>query len=384
MVLPVLCLLQACSGTEGGGVSLDVSLSESEVSHEANSVFVRVACEVSWTLEIVPAVDWASLSATSGSGNKNSIILTYAANKASEIRSLTVVATAGKVSSSATLKQLGYTPPAPSAGDGGRSTKAPFAWLELPATDADDGLDFIWHMTEAGGRTVRNYSCYWNYSDRVSIWVAYPLCGAYLGSVGRSDAWGFDPQLPAVSQQNVIGSYLPGNNGYYDRGHQIPSADRTASYKMNATTFYSTNMTPQKNVLNGGIWASLEGKVRDWARSSDTLYVVTGCSLKGASFYVLDRSNVQITAPTAYFKAVLRYQKNSTVGRKGYLGAAFWYDHETTNWSGKSFSKAQSLSISELEERLGYTLFVNLPELVGSATASEIKSESPAAVNWWW
>lgn len=80
-MLPVLCLLQACSGTEGGGVSLDVSLSESEVSHEANSVFVRVACEVSWTLEIVPAVDWASLSATSGSGNKNSIILTYAANR---------------------------------------------------------------------------------------------------------------------------------------------------------------------------------------------------------------------------------------------------------------------------------------------------------------
>ena len=92
MMLPLLCLLQACGGVED--VRLELSLSEPEVTCDAGSVFVRVLSETSWELEIVPPVDWASLQTTSGSGSKNSIILSYSANRASEARSLTVVATA--------------------------------------------------------------------------------------------------------------------------------------------------------------------------------------------------------------------------------------------------------------------------------------------------
>lgn len=384
MLLPVLCLLQACGGGERL-IHLDVSLTEAEVSSEAGSVFVRVACEGSWTLEIVPSVDWATLGTTSGSGNKNSIILSYSANKASEARSLTVIATAGKQTASATLIQGAYVAPeTPSGTQGGKASSAPFKWMELPATSPSDGRDFIWHLTEVGGKTMRNYSFYWNYTDRVAFWVAYPLCTAYLGSQERSEAWGFDPLLPVASQQNVSGGYWVGNNGRYDRGHQIPSADRTANYAMNATTFYGTNMTPQLNSLNGGIWAQLESKVRDWSKLSDTLYVVTGCVVDGATHYVLDRSSVQITVPTAYFKAVLRYKNGSTIGHGGFMGAAFWFDHEGVSWAGKNFSNAQSLSISELEQKLGYQLFVNLPDRVGASAANEIKSEKPSTMSWWW
>ena len=383
-MLPVLCLLQACGGGESL-IHLDVSLTEAEVSSEAGSVFVRVACEGSWTLEIVPPVDWATLGTTSGSGNKNSIILSYSANKDPETRSLTVVATAGKQTSSTTLTQLGYVAPStPSGTQGGKAASAPYKWMELPSTSPSDGRDFIWHLTEVGGKTMRNYSFYWNYTDRVAFWVAYPLCTAYLGSQERSEAWGFDPLLPAASQQNVSGGYWVGNNGRYDRGHQIPSADRTANYAMNATTFYGTNMTPQLNSLNGGIWAQLESKVRDWSKLSDTLYVVTGCVVDGATHYVLDRSSVQITVPTAYFKAVLRYKNGSTIGHGGFMGAAFWFDHEGVSWAGKNFSNAQSLSISELEQKLGYQLFVNLPDRVGTSAANEIKSEKPSTMSWWW
>ena len=387
ILVPVLCLLSACSGPVAVSDQLEISLAETTVSSEAGSVFVRVTSNGSWTLDFVePDVDWARLEMTSGNGSKNSIILAYSANRGTESRSVTIRATAagGKKTSQAVLTQQSYVAPTPSGIGGGKASAAPYKWMELPATNASDGMDFLWHMVDINGKTVRNYSCYWNYSDRVSIWVAYPLCKDYLGSLGRSDAWGFDPLLPAAQQQNISGGYLAGNNGFYDRGHQIPSADRTANYAMNAATFYGTNMTPQKNGFNAGIWASLEGKVRNWSQSSDTLYVVTGCVVKDATFYALDRANNRITAPTAYFKAVLRYQKSSTIGRGGYLGAAFWYDHEKTNWNGKSFSKAEALSISDLEQKLGYTLFVNLPERVGSTTADEIKSENPATVSWWW
>ena len=63
-------------------------------------------------------------------------------------------------------------------------------------------------------------------------------------------------------------------------GHQIPSADRTTSNIANSQTFYFTNMTPQLSVLNGQMWANLEGQVRTWMAASDTLYVVTGAVLK--------------------------------------------------------------------------------------------------------
>lgn len=385
MLFPLLILLPAC-GEQPGEVLLELSLSETEIAAEAGSVFVRVSSDVSWTLEISPAVEWASLSVTSGNGNKNSIILSCLPNKDVSERSLTVVATAsgGKVTSSARLAQRGYTAPTPSGKKGGRAAVSPYRWLELPATAVSDGMDFLWHELELGGKTVRNWSCYWNYADRVSLWVAYPLCNAYLGSLSRSDAWGFDPLLSAASQQNVSGGYRVGNNGYYDRGHQIPSADRTASYEMNATTFYGTNMTPQLNTLNSGVWAKLEGKIRDWSKLSDTLFVVTGCVVQGASHYALDRSDVRVTVPTAYYKAVLRYKKDSTIGHGGFMGAAFWYDHEGVSWSGKPFSSAQSLSIAELEQKLGYPLFVNLPDRVGEKAANEIKTEKPANLNWWW
>ena len=70
-------------------------------------------------------------------------------------------------------------------------------------------------------------------------------------------------------------------------------------------------------------------------------------------------------------------------GREG-PELVFWYDHEKTNWNGKSFSRTESLSISELEQKLGYHLFVNLPDRVGAPTADLIKSEIPTSNNWWW
>jgi endonuclease G len=260
-------------------------------------------------------------------------------------------------------------------------TQAVAQWLELPEMSAADGLDFFSRTCTLDGKTVRNYSFYWDYTNRVSHWVAYPLCSVYLGNSGRSEAWGYDPFLPAAKQQNVSGGYKEGDNGWYTRGHQLPSADRTANSILNQTTFYGTNITPQDNDFNGGVWMSLEEKIRTWAKNSDTLYVVTGCVTKGAKHYVLDRSNFRVTVPAAYYKAVLRYSKNSTQGRGGFMAAAFWYDHE--NYP-RTFSKSESLSVAALEEKLGYKLFVNLDEVVGEDVANSIKSEIPATVSWWW
>lgn len=254
-------------------------------------------------------------------------------------------------------------------------------WLELPETSATDGLDFFSRSCSIDGKALRNYSYYWDYTNRVSRWVAYPLCGVYLGNSGRSEAWGYDPFLPASKQSNVSGGFRKGDNNWYDRGLQLPSADRTANGELNATTFYSTNITPQDSGFAGGVWATLEGKIRVWAAKSDTLYVVSGCVSDGATHYVYDRSDNKVTVPAAYFKAVLRYSKDITQGDRGFMAAAFWYNHDSyPNY----FSKSESMSVKDLEEKLGYKLFVNLDEVVGVNVANSIKSEKPSLVNWWW
>ncbi|MBP5625885.1 MAG: DNA/RNA non-specific endonuclease, partial [Bacteroidales bacterium] len=350
-----------------------------ELPAEAGNAFVSVRTDGVWMLEITEGSEWASVSQTNGTGPKNNVVLTYAANPGKMTRTLRLVLSTGRATAELALTQAGGGQVVPGGGQG-TATAMP-RWLELPATSATDGLDFFSRTCTLGGKTLRNYAFYFDYTNRLSHWVAYPLCSVYLGGSGRSEAWGYDPFLPAAKQQNLSAGYKQGDNGWYDRGHQLPSADRTADDSVNATTFYGTNIIPQKNDFNAGVWATLEGRVRAWAKSSDTLYVVTGCVTDGATHYVLDRSNVRITVPTAYFKAVLRYSKNTTLGRAGYMAAAFWYDHDQIP---TTFSKTQSLSVADLEEKLGYQLFVNLSDVVGPTAAETIKSEKPSTVNWWW
>ena len=391
LLLSTAAVLFACTdGLEEGRTKASLEASQTVLDGGGGAIFIRVKAEGDWSLHLMEGSEWATLGSNAGRGSKNNILLSYSANEEEANRRLSMELVCGKESAFLAITQAPGTPetpddpptpPTPAPPTYGSPTAAPH-WLELPATSADDDLSFFSHDCTIGGKKLRNYAYYWNFDARVAHWVAYPLCSVYLGSSGRSEAWGFDPLMPASLQQDVSGGYQ--GSGRYDRGHQLPSADRTASYSLNATTFYGVNMTPQNNTLNTGVWSALESKVRDWAKRSDTLYVVTGCVVTGSTSYALDRSGHHVTVPVAYFKALLRYQKNSTIGYSDYMAAGFWYDHYEYSQSGKSFGKGQSMSLDELEEKLGYKLFVNLPELVGAETTAKIKSEKPANVSWWW
>ena len=126
--------------------------------------------------------------------------------------------------------------------------------------------------------------------------------------------------------------------------------------------------------------------MRSWANESDTLYVVTGCVIDykdGETVkYALDNNGKKVTVPTAYYKAVLRYMKNSTVGYSGYSACAVWLDHKV--YSTKTIDSSYSMSVDDLEEKLGIDFFVNLPAKVGEDVAARIEAEEPKGVAWWW
>ena len=247
-------------------------------------------------------------------------------------------------------------------------------WLELPAMD-NPNLEYYAHRFKMDGNIYRNYSFGWSQKDRVALWVAYPLCRLYTsGSVGRTDAWALDPFLGSDSA-----APFSGYAGDYARGHQLPSADRQCCYEANAQTFYGTNMTPQLNEHNEGIWANLENKVRGYANTSDTTYVVTGVMVSATSEIQKDSYDKNVTVPDAYFKAVLKYSPSSAHGT--WNAIAFYLEHRA--YSG-SVGKEHSMSIDELEEMTGLDFFVNLPAKVGETQAAEIESTDPATSSVWW
>ena len=336
-------------------------------------------CGGRWTLDLVSDegdVDWAELSVTEGSGNKSNVILTYQANESESSRQLKIILDNGSKWVECPMTQLaaGVSPdPDPDPVPDVNPVKT--AWLELPAMDNED-LTYVTHNFKMNGNTYRNYTLGWSQDHYVALWVAYPLCSMYTNkTVNRTDAWAYDPVLGKAYSSAPFSGY----GGSYARGHQLPSADRLCSYDANAQTFYGSNMTPQLNAHNEGIWQELETKVRTIANKSDTTYVVTGCIVAGSKTTTTDSDGNRMTVPAAYFKALLRYTKASTLGQ--WNAAAFYLEHRSYS---ESIGKQHSMSIDELEKITGMDFFVNLPAKVGADQAAKIEAADPTASSVWW
>ena len=388
--LSILAIVSCGSSEEVNSYPPTIELGSPTVEAVGGGQFLHVKSDISWTLSFVSengmTVDWISVDQDSGEGDCN-VVVTVSPNNSEKERSavITVENSAGKASKTISQKAKGSeVKPDPTPSGGNLSPKT--GWMELPAIP--NGMDAFTHSMTVGSVSTRNYSFLWDYSNLVAPWVAYPLCKWNIGNnIKRTNAWGLDPLLPEGKQPVLFRGFSEGNNGWYARGHQIPSADRLTSYESNSMTFYGTNMTPQiQDGFNGDIWATLEGKVRSWANSSDTLYVVTGCVIdypEGQTVkYALDNYGKKVTVPTAYYKVVLRYMKNSTVGYSGYSACAVWLDHKV--YSTKTIDSSYSMSVDDLEKRLNIDFFVNLPAKVGEETTARIEAEDPKDVAWWW
>lgn len=373
-------LLAASCEKPEPAVIAEASAQYSEVPAKKGSMFVKVRCSGEWTLSLQSDggdVSWATLTPTSGTGNKANVVLKYDANTTGQRRELTIRMISGESVSTSQVTQLAE---GENSGDGdgqnrpGDMDLSMTGWLELPAMD-DPDMGYYAHWFDMNGKRYRNYSFGWSQDDRVAIWVAYPLCNFYTsGTAGRTEAWALDPLLGELSAA-PFGGYA----GSYARGHQLPSADRQCSEEANAQTFYGTNMTPQLNEHNGGIWSELEGKVRLIAKSSDTTYVVTGVIVSPSSMKERDSYGKSVTIPDAYFKVLLRYSKSSTLGQ--WAAAAFYLEHRAYS---ETIGKQHSMSVDRLEELTGLDFFVNLPAKVGEDMAAKLEAQDPKNSSVWW
>lgn len=318
------------------------------IANSAANQFLTIKTNGQWKITVnygTGESGWVSLSSTSGSGNAN-LILQFSQNAAPDIRVAELVVTA-----SDKVVKISLTQEA-TAIVGGRSTNS--AWVEIPVGGSNADCVTFTHEITIGYKTVRNYSMMYDKKEKVAYWVAYPHHPSYIGSTGRTDNWQPDPMVALTSQPN----YFSGVTGY-DRGHQIPSADRTVSTAANSQTFYFTNMTPQLSVFNGQMWASLEGQVRNWMAASDTLYVVTGAVLKTVNGnetvnYATDSKGTKVAVPNYYYKVLLRLKTGK------YDAIGFWFEHKSYG-SGQATSSV-SKTVRQIEALTGLDFFAILPK----------------------
>lgn len=240
-------------------------------------------------------------------------------------------------------------------------------WLELPEVVQEENSYFITHSCTLNQETVRNYSMLYDSEYMGSYWVAYPLHASYVGDSGRNDLWAFDPSIP----ENLQFRYhnLAFGSNYYDRGHQVPSADRTATVEMNIQTFYSTNITPQWYYFNQQKWENIENWFRTQHAQQDTVWIVTGAVYRtlGGSETVETLTNSNNTAekrgrefrvsiPNYYYKIGLKAKGNS------YTAIGFWYENARPDNNTVNYQDAKS--IRYIEDLTGINFFVNLPAAV--------------------
>jgi len=150
-------------------------------------------------------------------------------------------------------------------------------------------------------------------TDKIPLWVCEAVTPAQVsGSLTRPKPEPFAPEPKLDKGRRAeLSDYRKSG---YDRGHQAPSADQTVERKLQAETYFLSNMAPQSGELNQTIWKAFEERVRELARTNGPAYIITGPMFfdeaeddpQAADGYVEHQViGKGVAVPTHFFKVVL-------------------------------------------------------------------------------
>ena len=158
----------------------------------------------------------------------------------------------------------------------------------------------------------KQYVISWNHQHRQPNYVAWRLRGADMGNVQRQNNFAVDPELERHLNQRGTGRAVEPEEyqgSCFDRGHLIPSADRTLSVADNSQTFLMSNMMPQTANLNRVSWQHLEHYARTLVRgTNDTLYIVAGPIFGEDPGHIGPDNDIDV--PSHNFKIIIKLSKS--------------------------------------------------------------------------
>ena len=237
-------------------------------------------------------------------------------------------------------------------------------------TDSDPSDDLL--------ITRRQYTLSYNPRRVGPNWVSWNLDLSHKGSTSRCNCFTADPAvaalgLPAYDTNDWI------NGGAFSRGHMSPSADRAASNGENAPTFYLSNMLPQNQTLNGGVWGALENDLRALAVGTVQIYIVsgpiytrnrTGVGIDGLGFLASTTQPSRIAIPDSIWKIAIVVPDTNDVTTIGSPAAvqviAAIFPNSATGTSSSTTNAwiPFSTTIAAIERSTGYNFLSRMPESI--------------------
>jgi len=245
----------------------------------------------------------------------------------------------------------------------------------------DDGNLLLGNPSGAGGVSLPNnylmtktyYTLSYSRDRGTPNWVSWHIQASDLGSTSRTDGFRADTSLPSGWYQVQNSSYTGSG---FDRGHNCPSGDRTASTDSNAATFLMTNMMPQAPNNNQQTWANLENYTRSLVKAGSEVYVICGSygqggtgSLGGTTKTI---DNGKVTVPSNIWKIIVVLADGSndlsriTASTRVIAVNTPNINSINTDW------KTYRTSVKNIETATGYNFLSSLPTAVQTALKQKV------------
>jgi endonuclease G len=214
------------------------------------------------------------------------------------------------------------------------------------------------------------YVLSYNAEKRTPNWVSWCLRRSDIGKAERGP-FEADPLLPRSFTR--VTSHVYDGSGF-DRGHQCPAKDRSATQEDCDATFFMTNVVPQSPASNQKGWERLESYCRGLAQKGHELHIVCGPHSIGGTGKnghreEIGKGRLKVTVPAKLWKVVLVLPHEDAEPRKNTRVIAIIMPNDQTvdfDWT------KYRVSARAVERLTGYTFFRNVPEDVAAALRERV------------
>ena len=207
------------------------------------------------------------------------------------------------------------------------------------------------------------YATGYNATRGIPVWTSWHVGRPDLTKAApRQDDFRADAGLPRQFYQVSPQSY---SGSGFDKGHNCPSGDRTASLDDNSATFLMSNMVPQAPLNNQQTWAHLEEYTRAQVAKGQEAYVVMGSYGRGGTgkngpASTLDQGRVSV--PARIWKVVVFLPEGSDDMQRIVAGQARVVAIDTPNDNSINPDWNQYLtSVDKIEAASGLDILSALP-----------------------
>ncbi len=214
----------------------------------------------------------------------------------------------------------------------------------------------------------------YNNTKGIPNWVSWHLEYDDYKTGGRDGEFREDTKLPLAFNMVYHSDYTDSG---FDRGHNIPSGDRTSSPVANNATFLMTNMIPQAPRNNQGPWATLENYIRSrYIGQGNEAYIIMGNygvggdGSKGAATTI--GPGGKVTVPNRIWKvAVIIKEGNEDLNRITENTTIIAVDMPNSQTIDADWKKYIT-TVNAIEQETRYNLLSRVPQAVRDALKAKV------------